>query len=194
VVPGDYTVALSVGGRELTRTLKVEIDPRASVTAADLEAQRVAGLEMRDLTARVNQIVGRTDDLIAQLSSLAEILRRGAAAGAGAAGNSGTAITQVTAALERLRTFRNDSLARPLPGLGYRQYPRLREEVQTLNGVITRSIARPTDPEGLRARELVQQTDRMAAILNAFITKDIAQINQVLQGTPHVIIGGPLVM
>jgi len=51
---------------------------------------------------------------------------------------------QVTQALEALKTFKDEELARPIPGLGYRQYPRLREDVQSLSGYLTRASGRRT--------------------------------------------------
>jgi hypothetical protein len=38
------------------------------------------------------------------------------------------ALTEIDGALRDLRQFRDSVLARPVGGLGYRQYPRLREE------------------------------------------------------------------
>src|SRR5207245_1265502 len=102
------------------------------------------------------QIVTEVDDLTRQLTMLSEQLRP---AGGGRGGRNGdsasvmlqsgaspAAIAAVQTALTKLKSFRDDELARPLQGLGYRQYPRLREEVQTLSGMIGRAIAPPTDP------------------------------------------------
>ena len=47
-------------------------------------------------------------------------------------------IATVDTTVKELRHFRDSVLARPLAGLGYRQYPRLREEVQTVSGMVSR--------------------------------------------------------
>ncbi len=49
-LPGDYTVRLTVGGRTLTRPLKLKMDPRVKATPAELQRQLEASQEMvRDL-------------------------------------------------------------------------------------------------------------------------------------------------
>jgi hypothetical protein len=78
-------------------------------------------------------------------------------------------------------------LARPLPGLGYRQYPRLREEVQTVSGMVSRPMMPPTAGEQLRLGELKVETDEAQARLDGIIQNRVLKINQALAGTPHVI-------
>src|SRR5439155_9307081 len=45
--PGNYTVKLSVGGRELTQPLTVRKDPHSGGTEADLQAQMTMLLDLR---------------------------------------------------------------------------------------------------------------------------------------------------
>jgi hypothetical protein len=45
IVPGDYTIVLRYGGRELVQPLHVKLDPRLHATPADLDAR--LALEMR---------------------------------------------------------------------------------------------------------------------------------------------------
>src|SRR5207247_912642 len=104
---------------------------------------------------RVNQIVTQVDDLMRQLTALQEQLRSATASGVTQqGGNTAAALTAVQTAISKLRQFRDDELARPLPGLGYRQFPRLREEVNSLSGVVARAIAPPTDQAVGRMKEL----------------------------------------
>jgi hypothetical protein len=86
-----------------------------------------------------------------------------------------------------LRHFRDSVLVRPLPGLGYRQYPRLREEVQTVSGMVSRPLMPPTAGELLRMGELRTEADQAQARLDGIIQTRISKINQSLAGTPHVI-------
>src|SRR6202008_3294043 len=99
-------------------------------------------------------IGNRSNHLIRQLTNLTETLRR-ASAGANGDQSLKTALAEAEAALKELRTLRDEKLVRPIQGLGYRQYPRLANEVQSLYGSVTRSYNRPTDPQVARQRELL---------------------------------------
>ena len=74
-----------------------------------------------------------------------------------------------------------------MPRLGYRQYPRLREEVQTVTGMIARPMMPPTSGELLRANELQVEVDQAQQRLDGMISGRIATINRMLAGTPHVL-------
>src|SRR5204863_3416995 len=89
--------------------------------------------------------------------------------------------------IKDLKHFRDSVLARPLPGLGYRQYPRLREEVQTVSGMVSRPMMPPTAGELLRMGELRTEADQAQTRLDVIISTRVAKINQALAGTPHVI-------
>ena len=182
-MPGSYTVTLAVAGKEVTRPLTVELDPRATVSLADLDAHREAALALRELSARVNGIVSKANSLLQQLTNLGGTLRQHAP-------DQREAIETARSALEELRSFRDTELARPLPGLGYRQYPRLREEVQSLYGSVTRSLARPTDAQLLRKGELEAEATAAEARLGALVNGRIARINALLKDLPHIVVAG----
>ena len=93
-------------------------------------------------------------------------------------------------ALADLRKLRDEKLLRPLAGLGYRQYPRLREEVNSLLGSVTRPVSRPTDAQALRHTELIGETSQVQQELNTIVTGRIAKLNELLKNLPHVITGG----
>jgi hypothetical protein len=179
VLPGMYTVSLSVNGKQLTKQVQVELDPRSDMTPAQLTAQFQTATQLNDLSARVNRVVTGTDDLLAQLTSLQTQLRR--------AQGSPTVLANIDTTVKELRHFRDSVLARPLAGLGYRQYPRLREEVQTVSGMVSRPMMPPTQGELLRLGELKTEADQAQARLDAIIQNRVMKINQALTSTPHVI-------
>jgi photosystem II stability/assembly factor-like uncharacterized protein len=179
VLPGIYTVSLSVNGKQLTKQVQVELDPRSDMTPAQLTAQFQTATQLNDLSARVNRVVTGTDDLLAQLTSLQTQLRR--------AQGSPTVLANIDTTVKELRHFRDSVLARPLAGLGYRQYPRLREEVQTVSGMVSRPMMPPTQGELLRMGELKTEADQAQARLDAIIQNRVMKINQALTSTPHVI-------
>ena len=187
VVPGDYFVTMRVAGRDIRKPLKVELDPRANVTTADLVAQRELGMNLRELVSRVTSVVDRTDDLIRQLTALVENIKRNAP-------NERAALGEAEGALVELRKLRDEKLVRPLQGLGYRQYPRLREEVNSLYGSVSGTITRPTNAQASRHTELTGETTQVQQELQGIVNGRIAKLNELLKNLPHVLVGGRIVM
>jgi hypothetical protein len=184
VLPGTYTVAVSVNGKQLTKPVQVQLDPRSDMTAAQLVTQNQTAAQLNDILARVNRVITGADDLLAQLTSLQTQLRREQSGGVV---QQGQVLGDIDGTIKDLRHFRDSVLARPLPGLGYRQYPRLREEAQTVAGMVSRPMMPPTAGELLRMNELRTEADQAQARLDAIVSGRIAKINQSLAGTPHVI-------
>ncbi len=196
VLPGTYTVTMTVNGKKYAKPVEVELDPRSDMTPVQLVAQRDAAVRMTELTAHVNRIVATTDNVLQQLTRLQEQLRRPAAADSALAGSDSAApptssnpavVRDIAAAITDLRHFRDSVLARPLPRLGYRQYPRLREEVQTVTGMIARPMLPPTAGETLRAGELGVEVAQAQTRLDRILEDRVSAINRSLAGTPHVI-------
>lgn len=196
VLPGTYMVTLAADGQRLTKSVEVRMDPRIQITTADLEAQLAAAMSMRELASRVNRIVYRTDDLIRQLTALVRQLERrpqsGEAGGAGRGGGGAApaGLAEARAALAKLKQFRDSTLARPIPGLGYRQYPRLREEVGRLASMIQEPVSKPTDADLLRLRELTAETEQAERTLGQLIETDVAAVNRAVGGVPHIVAEG----
>ncbi|HEY4955681.1 MAG TPA: hypothetical protein VII02_12440 [Gemmatimonadaceae bacterium] len=189
VLPGTYTVTLSADGKTYTKSLQVENDPRSDMTPDQLSAQYEAATQSRDLTNRFSRLLATTDDMTRQLTSLQDQLRRSQRGGAPTASPS-PVLGEIDGTLAELKQLRDSVLARPLPGLGYRQYPRLREEIQTVSGMVSRPLMPPTAGELLRLQELKAETDQAQARVDAIVRDRIARINQMLSGTPHVITPG----
>jgi len=141
-------------------------------------------------------VISATDDVMRQLTALQNQLRRPAgAAGDGAQADTTAAanaaskgvLAEVEGTLKDLKQFRDSVLARPLAGLGYRQYPRLREEVQTVSRMISQPLMQPTAGEMLRLGELKTETDQAQARLDGIIDTRVARINKELSGSPHIV-------
>ena len=186
VLPGTYQVTLVAGGQRLTKPVEVRNDPRIEMTPAQVADQYAAAKAMEATQSRVTRVISGVDDLLRQLTTTQTTLRAAPAVPNGAA-----ALTEIGAAMRDLRHFRDSVLARPIAGLGYRQYPRLREEVQQVSG----SIARPQWPvtagEKLRSTELVSETGDAEGRLDALVRERISRINDLLKGSQHIITPTP---
>jgi len=177
--PGTYTVALSAGEATASTSIEVRPDPRLALPAADYAAQLAAGLELRDLTSRVNRTVGRTESMLGQINALEKQL---------GAGTADSVREAVKAARTQLATFR-DGLTRPTPTFGYRQYPRLREEIMSLGGAIAGGSARPTDSQMLRLGELRDEVTTMERGLSDVVAA-VERVNRLLADRPLITTGG----
>jgi hypothetical protein len=178
VAPGEYTVKVEAAGRTMSETVRVTLDPGVQATAAELDAQAQASFQALALAARVNTVIERVDAMLGQLAALDAQLARQTPAPAVRA--------QVTKAIETLRTFKDDELTRPMPGMGYRQYPRLREDVQSLAGYVQRGVRAPNAGELERMKDLTLQVDQAVAKANGIIAKDIAAINDAMKSAPRI--------
>jgi photosystem II stability/assembly factor-like uncharacterized protein len=64
VVPGNYTLRLSAGGKSMTQLLSIRLDPRNEkdgVTMADLREQFQHNVRVRDLVTEVNRLVASVE-------------------------------------------------------------------------------------------------------------------------------------
>lgn len=74
VLPGEYTLKLTVDGRSFTESLRVEPDPRSSAATSDLEAQLAFALEVRDRMSRITDMVATIRGVRAQLEARTALL------------------------------------------------------------------------------------------------------------------------
>lgn len=74
-LPGEYTIRLTVGGRQYATKLKVLPDPRVGISAADLQAQQAFVLSVRDEISRLTRLVRQIRSIRQQLASRNELLR-----------------------------------------------------------------------------------------------------------------------
>jgi hypothetical protein len=181
VLPGDYTIKLRAGAKEVEKIVKVDVDPRVPATPADLEAQLTAGLALRDLTTRSNATVERANSLITQLTALQDRLNRNGE------GTPPGLKEIVSSALDSIKHLRDDDLTRPYPNMGYRQYPRTAQEIQSIAGAVSRVPVRPTDGQTLRLKELTEELDKSVAALNRLQSDRVGRINELMKSAPFIL-------
>ncbi len=70
--PGDYTVRLTVAGKNYTQPLTVRLDPRVKTSAADLQENTKLSLEMYALARTTRMAYGQAHDLGLEVAKLAQ--------------------------------------------------------------------------------------------------------------------------
>jgi hypothetical protein len=191
-VPGQYSVTMRAAGQDSRVALRLGADPRIQVAQADYEAQTQAALDLRELMAQGNRAVARVDAVRNQLQQLEAAIRAAEQTGSvKAADNTPSlvdAMTTVRDGLKKIVEFRDEKLARPIQGLNYRQYPRIREELQSLAGQINGAAAAPTRAQLLRLGEVKGEATQILQEVDAIINTVIRDVNAKIAGKPFIII------
>ncbi len=92
----------------------------------------------------------------------------------------------IDAAIREMTEVRDAQLRRPPPRMGYRQFPRVSEEIRSLNGAIGGVEARPTDPQLLRVAEITQEAQAAMDAVQLILDTTIRELNERLGGDPRI--------
>jgi photosystem II stability/assembly factor-like uncharacterized protein len=179
-VPGTYTATLVAAGQELSTTFQLRGDPNVKATAADYEARHAAAKRAVELQSQLNDMISAMRDLNQQVDgTLTSIEGKGLP-------NTPAIREQAGVAKDRLKALDNET-QRPPQGMGYRDWPRLVEQLRFVAQGISGPQARPTNGQ-LEVLTLVEQaTQQRAAELTSIIDTVIAELNRLLQGQPKIL-------
>ena len=190
VVPGTYPVSLRGEGLDLEGHVEVLGDPRHDFSAADYQAQATASGRLFEARKQAENLITRIEQTRTQLENLSGTLR----AAKRRDGNSlpdGLDMARVEqdleTALKELGSFLVEDLRRPPPGMGYRQRPRLREELRSLFSAIDGAPGPPTQPQLLRLGELEKETTEAVEQLEQLMKDRVQPFNRQLKDLPAVI-------
>jgi len=178
-VPGSYTATVSIGGRQASKPFELRGDPDVALPLADYQAQFDAAMKARDLMVAAGELVSAADSLMEQIDALEMQVRRANVT------NLDQILEQAGSAKARLETLL-DKLRRPAPAMGYRQFPRLVEEIRYVAGNITGAQARPTDGQTTVLRELEHDAQERTEELRQIVDTDIAALNRLTGDLPKV--------
>ena len=98
-------------------------------------------------------------------------------------------LEDITGAKEKLSGLQDDILKRPPPSMGYRQRPRLREEIRSLSRAINGATSKPTQPQLSRLDQLRGEVNEAQSILDQIIANDIQKVNQKAKNVPPITVG-----
>jgi hypothetical protein len=179
VAPGTYTATLQVNGQEIAGDFRVRGDPAVEITQADYEARTDAALRGRDIESRLNGMIGALVNMKSQIQNLQSDL------GGKELANSGEVRRQAAGVLEAIEALENE-LRRPPPRMGYRQWPRLSEQLSFVTRGIAQAQARPTEGQIQVLGEVEEALEARAADLQGLIDGPVAALNRLLAGQPAI--------
>jgi hypothetical protein len=183
VIPGTYTATLMAHGQEISKSFQVRGDPEVEATLADYQARTEAALRGRDLQTALNRMVSTVVDLQSQIEDLLESIRDRNLP------NVDQTRAEARTALQELVAF-EAALRRPPPRMGYRQYPRLSEQLSFVTRGITQAQARPTDGQIQVLSEVESGIRQAERILEEIIVNQVGAVNRLLQGQDRIMAGG----
>ena len=171
------------GNHELSRDFQLRGDPEVTSTQADYEARTGAALRGRELQTRLNGMITSLVDLRIQIEGVQETV-----AGKGL-DNEAEVLRMAGEALQELQAL-EDELRRPPPRMGYRQYPRLSEQLSFATRGITQAQARPTDGQLQVMSEVEEAMNGRAEELRGIVAGPVAALNRLLGGESRILVGG----
>jgi hypothetical protein len=180
---GVYTATIKANGQTVETKITVRADPRIKMSEQDFKMKTETTLALRDQLSQTHRLINRTDETIKQLTELKQRIQ---AAGSDAGVDKSTQ-EQIDVAIKKLKEYEDEVLRRPPPNMGYRQRPRLKEEISDLADAVDGATARPTQPQMNRLGELNQETETATKQLNQIIEENIIPINEKVKNLPQVI-------
>ena len=179
-VPGTYTAKLLVAGRELTSDFELRGDPNVTASNAAYEARLTAAIRARDLQTQLNQMVGTMRDLDGQLDGLLETI------GGKDLSNEMQIQETATEAKEALTTLEAE-VVRPPGSMGYRDWPRVIEQLRFIARNMQGPQARPTEGQLEVLTAVEASAAARAAELADIVNGVIADLNDLLEDAPKIL-------
>jgi photosystem II stability/assembly factor-like uncharacterized protein len=153
VLPGNYTVRMTVGGHSYTQPLTVIKDPRTRATDTDLREQFDLLMRIHDKTSQANDAVKLIRNVKAQLADRTARMPGAKSAAFSSAAN--TLATTLSAVESEIYQVKNQSSQDPL------NYPiRLNNKIAALAGVVGGTDAKPTRQSYTVFNDLSAQLDQ----------------------------------
>ncbi|MDH3272842.1 MAG: hypothetical protein OEN56_15995, partial [Gemmatimonadota bacterium] len=179
-VPGTYTATIVVGSRELSKDFTLRGDPNVDASQAVYTERFTAAMRARDLETRLNRMVGTIIDLEGQIDGLLESIEgKRLANEQQVRATAGDAQEQLTALGAEVR--------RPPGSMGYRDWPRLVEQLTRLSRDMQAPQARPTAGQLEVLTEVEAAAAQRANELSTIVDGVIADLNELLEGAPKII-------
>ena len=197
VLPGAYSVAVTIGGKTETRQAQVETDPRLNVDQNAFRAQVKAGLEARDELSVLNEALNRTSSLHKQITNVIELLGT-EESGKEASANYKPVLEQARALDKKLTEMETPIYNREIqPGASDRLHflERFHDRVQSLaQSVISGYGQAPSELLTAEMATLKPELEQHLKEFNQFVSTEVTAFNKLAieHGTATLFAGAPI--
>jgi len=158
VPPGEYTVKVVAGTREVSQKLRVKVDPAARANASDLAARHAAGLTLKDLLRAFDEAAKASQDVDKAIQEVKTWLD--------GQPNASTAMRESYAAA--VKKFEGPKERFTPGGFGGPRF-----QITDLAGQIQASTRMPTEAQTRRIEQLKAELVERIQQLNAIIASDL---------------------
>jgi len=164
----------------LTSDFELRGDPNVMASNAAYEARLTAAIRARDLQTQLNQMVGTMRDLDGQLDGLLETI------GGKDLSNEMQIQETATEAKEALTTLEAE-VVRPPGSMGYRDWPRVIEQLRFIARNMQGPQARPTEGQLEVLTAVEASAAARAAELADIVNGVISDLNDLLEDAPKIL-------
>jgi photosystem II stability/assembly factor-like uncharacterized protein len=184
VLPGTYTVRLSIGDKTQEQKVEVKLDPTVNTPLADLQLAQENSSKVLEMISNLNQSLLKLDALKAQLEQTEKTLKA----------NQPDAPKELMAAIsdgiKQITELSNNVSVAPSEGLGYRESSKLSEKLNRLFSLIEGANIAPTPAMKEFFAELQPEYQRAIAELNEYLSNGVSKLNDKLKasGAPTLIL------
>ena len=158
VAPGNYKARLSYNNVTEYSEILVSGDYRIKMPLENYKLKSEALVYLRDLQNRTHELIENIVFIENQLEQLAIKLKI----------VSSNDLIEIENLHDRINNFKEEYLMRPPPSMGYRQKPRLKEEIKTLMRAIDNTTNPPTIPQQERIKSLKGELDKHLDTMKIF--------------------------
>jgi photosystem II stability/assembly factor-like uncharacterized protein len=188
VVPGTYTLKLTVGDKVVQKPIEVRLDPNLSTPAADLQKLQEMSLHLRDMQSATNTALRTLDSLKSQLDFIEKTQKD-------RAGDLPKEFADKLTAYKKQVDDLSGKLAAPEDKFGgIPSRPQLSERLGGLFFTIDGVNAAPTLSQQTFFTELQTEFHQRLEEVNRFITQTVPQMNETLRrfNAPQLTPGKPI--
>jgi hypothetical protein len=178
VPPGTYTVKVTVGSQTVSKTVKVEEDPRITISAADHKAWYDAAMAASKVVGEADRANRSVTGLKTQLTALTASLSRRTPRPSDAVNKAVKDISDKVDALARRLTRQSPQGFAGAP-LSDEPEP-LVQRAQAAYGGINSMTAAPTPQHKELAARVAKRVGELTAELNVVKDKDVPALNKLL--------------
>ncbi len=174
VLPGTYTVRLTVSGKTYERPLEVRLDPTISVPQTDLQTMLDMQLKLRDMQSSANTALRTLDSLKSQLEFVEKTVKDRLT-------DVPKDLSDKLAAQKKEVERLQNTLAQPDDGLGIDGRSQLADKIGGLFFTIDSTNAAPTPAQRENYVELQKEYEAKMSAVNKFIKDTVPQLNETLR-------------